>query len=847
MVINKKMKRLLSLALVCLMLTPIISFATTDSADTNTGNTTETTDTATNETTDTTTGDTTADQTGNTAEPTWIDNSKSTAAEAGTVDAQAVLDEKAFLNLSYVERQKLSKEAAIVSTSKEDIEGHSYVCSNGGYELYLKQDKLSIIIRDEKSGAIMRSTLTPEQAVARGYTQTMYDTVTSGVLVQPIAYDVNSATSRFGQYQVGILAPLKEGYVTVEDIKDGSKVVGFTAHVNFKEHGFEFDLNVTLTEEGALTWEIPADTMKETNEAYLMADLYVFPLFGYTDRGDREGYMILPDGNGIAVNYEDCFQDGKSKYKTAYTKMVYGSDVGLGGATGTTVVTDDTLEGSRDFKNASEKVTIPYFGAVHSDTQIAMIGIVEEGEYGATIQGVINGVNRSFENYTSPLFTYRTLFVELTDNVGSSERMKTSEERMIGDVKVTYLLTSGEEATYSGLANKLRNHLTTNGTIVKNEDQEFDLRIDFLGVDKENFLVFRRNVVATTVEDIREILDKLAELGVTNVLAVYEGWQEDGLYNLPIYEFDADSDVGGNDAIEELYADLEKGGTVSLYLMQDMLTINTSLSSSVFTAINAYTGRTYEKYEMFNEVFDTFRYLYPHKSEEYIKDLVEEFLESDIKNAAFSGISDTLFVYTYEDDEYTRQDTMEYYTNALANAKDEGMSVILESPYMYLWKYTDTYLDFTIGSSMYVYASAEIPFLSSVLKGNMKMFSEYINFEANSTEHFLKLVETGVLPSFLITKESPAVLQYTNSNWIYSSEYDKYEETIADYYNKLKEVNDMVQGENIVNHEKLDSDVSITTYSNGVKVYVNFSDVDVTVDGMTIEAESYKCKAGGTE
>lgn len=839
MVINKKMKRLLCLALVCLMLTPIISFATTDSTDANTENTGDTT---VDNNTDVTTDDTTAGNTvTTTTEGTWIDTGKSNASEAATVPEEDVLAEKEFLNLPYYERQAISKEQAIVATSKEDIEGHSYVCSGGGYELYLYEEKMSIIIRDEETGAILRSTLTPTQAVARNYTQTMYDTVTSGVLVQPITYNKDASTSRFGNYSTGILTPLKEGYVSTEELKEDGKVVGFTAHINFTEYGFEFDIIVKLTEEGALSWEIPEDTIKETNENYLMADLYVFPLLGYTDRGDRDGYMILPDGNGITIDYDDYFQDGEPKYKTAYLKRVYGSDVGLSGISQTTTL-GDTLESSRDFTTSSEEITIPYFGVVHSDTQIAMVGIIEEGEYGGYIHGMINGINRSFENYVSTRFEYRTLYQEFMDNVGSSERWKTSEGRMIGDIKVTYLLTSGEDATYSGLANKLRSHLLNTGIINANEDQEFDVRLDFLGVDKENFMVFRRNVVATTAEDIRDILGQLSELGVTNVLAVYEGWQDDGVYNVPIYEFDADSDVGGNKAIEELISDLEEGGTVSLYLMQDMLTINTSMTSSVYTSINGYTGKTYERYEMYNEVFTTFRYLYPHKSEEYIKDITNDFLDSGIKNAAFSGISDNMFVYIYDKKEYTRQDTMEHYANAIKDSKDNGMSIILESPYMYLWKYTDAYLDFTIGSSMYVYASHEIPFLSSVLKGSLKMYSEYINFEANSTEYFLKLVETGVLPSFLITKESPEVLQYTNSNWNYSSEYDKYEDTIAEYYSKLKEINDKVQGEYIVNHEKLDSDVSITTYSNGVKVYVNFSDVDVTVDGMTIEAESYSVR-----
>ena len=58
---------------------------------------------------------------------------------------------------------------------------------------------------------------------------------------------------------------------------------------------------------------------------------------------------------------------------------------------------------------------------------------------------------------------------------------------------------------------------------------------------------------------------------------------------------------------------------------------------------------------------------------------------------------------------------------------------------------------------------------SIVLKGVMPMYSEYVNFEANKKEFFLKMVETGTFPSFYITKESSSDLVNTNSSDIYSS------------------------------------------------------------------------------
>lgn len=801
---NSNLKRFLCLALASLMLTPIISFAT---------------------------GSNTATQTD--AKETFIDDLNSTADKTGA-DLDKVAAIKKTLALSEAERSKIALENAVVATSKEDIKGHSYVCSANGYELYLKKDTLSIIIRDEKTGSILESTLSKEDAIARGYTQTMYNTLTTGLSINTILYDPESK-SRFGDYQLETnVIDITKAELDYKMRKDG-----FDVDVNFKEKGISLSINVTFNEQG-FDVKIPIDSVKESKKAYLLANLSLFPLLGYTDRGEREGYMIVPDGNGIIVNFEDFFQDGEPKYKSSFNKRVYGTDLGVDNLD----FILKGIEGTGGSSNSAEEVIAPYFGMVHTDTDIAVLGFISEGEESAYIESNINGVSRCFENYIGPRFEYRSVYSEPIDNVGTGTDRKATKIFLEGDIEINYLFTSGEDATYSGLANSLRELLLDKKMLVSSEDQDFDVRLDFLGVDKENFLVFRRNVVATTAENIADIIDRLEKLGVKDITAIYEGWQSDGVYNLPIYDFDADGDVGGNDEIINLFDKL-KEKSIELYLMQDMLSINTSLSGSAFTSINKFNKKTFEEVNRYNEVFDTFRALFPAKTNEYIKELAKDFMDNGINTIAISGISDTLFGYTKDNKEFNRKNSMEQYSKALESAKKNGTNVILDNPYMYLWKYTDAYLNMPIGSSMYVYRSQEIPFLTSVLKGSVKVYSEYINFEANSTEYFLKLVETGVYPSFLLTYENPETLQYTNSNWIYSSEYEKYEKTIAEYNKKLGALNAKTKDAYIVKHERTDSNVGITTYSNGVVIYTNFNDEEVKVNDITIEGLNYK--VGETE
>ena len=60
------------------------------------------------------------------------------------------------------------------------------------------------------------------------------------------------------------------------------------------------------------------------------------------------------------------------------------------------------------------------------------------------------------------------------------------------------------------------------------------------------------------------------------------------------------------------------------------------------------------------------------------------------------------------------------------------------------------------------------------------------------------------------------------------------------YDEALREVAASVEGAYITKHEKLDNGVTRVSYDNGVVIYVNYSENNVTVDGYSIDAMSYK-------
>ena len=102
------------------------------------------------------------------------------------------------------------------------------------------------------------------------------------------------------------------------------------------------------------------------------------------------------------------------------------------------------------------------------------------------------------------------------------------------------------------------------------------------------------------------------------------------------------------------------------------------------------------------------------------------------------------------------------------------------------------------------------------------------------------MIEYGASPRYVFTKESASEMKYTALNKFYATKYDNWCDEAVSVYNKVNDILKYVSGETIVKHEIRDSGVRAVTYSNGVVVYVNYTDYDAVEDGITIPAHGYQ-------
>lgn len=696
------------------------------------------------------------------------------------------------------------------AAAAQELNGHSLVAENDNYALYMNEEYLSVIVMDKATGKYMESAVSYDD----GKNNDIWMGAMKSALVLNLIYS-NVDTQQ---------ADLVNDDVTIDIayLDDG-----FSAKVYWTKYQLGMTLEVTLNEDG-ITARIPDESIVEdSGGTYYIGSIAMYPYMGYTYLDSVEGYMFIPDGNGALIYLDDK----EGRFNSGYNSVVYGTDPGFVDSEVVNLWWDEY-----EMVNDANNILAPVFGMAHTSEGMAYLAVVEEGDERAAIEASPNGVSVDY-NRVFARFTERRLYNQPTSNNGTSGSFKMVEaDRSHSDLQVRYLFLNGENANYCGMANAYRDYLLDNGSLTVLGD-EYRTRLDFLGTEREAWIVGTSSIVMTTVEDIREIYGDLEQEGVTGLFSVYKGWQKGGLYNLPITKYKADSDIGGTKELTALLEETEADG-VKLYLYNDALRINPDEQNATFNVVKKINKRKLEEYT-YKDVYEEFMWLTPARTDTLLTKFVESYTKEGVDSLAIGGISDTLYSYNYSGSFYTRHQCAASYTDTISKA-DESLDLVLEQPFAYLWNHTESFLDMPLYTSSYIFEDESVPFLSIVLKGIMPVYSEYVNFEANKQEFFLKLVETGTCPSFYITKESSSDLIYTNSSDIYSSEYSVYRDTIISYAKELEAVHEKTAGAYIVGHEIRENGVTVVTYDNGVKIYLNYSSETQSADGHTLEGMTYE-------
>ena len=128
-----------------------------------------------------------------------------------------------------------------------------------------------------------------------------------------------------------------------------------------------------------------------------------------------------------------------------------------------------------------------------------------------------------------------------------------------------------------------------------------------------------------------------------------------------------------------------------------------------------------------------------------------------------------------------------------------------------------------------------------VVHGSIDYAGEPLNLanEQDLERKILRMIEYGMAPRFAWSYAPSSEFKQTMFDYYYSAHYADWLEQAADLYGRLNETLSGVRTEHMIRHERVSDGVYKMTYESGAFIIVNYNDVSITVDGMTVPAQSF--------
>ena len=740
-------------------------------------------------------------------QPSYIESIKLDSSRYSRVDDLSVVDTELYIDIK----------------SSDEL-----IAENDKLRLYYDEDIISFKIENKDTNYVFATHIDRVSAgtydsLLSGGLGIEYIQVTKGMnIVENVGITDIALTQEITQVENGIKVSLDlggfcptrtckrnyefylEGLITLEQL------MGF----GYIELNMGFDFIVTLEEDG-IRAEIPYESIREEKtDEILLSSLIVFPALGATKLDEIPGYMMIPDGAGALVRYED----NEGRYKSPYRAQFYGINYGL-----------------RDnfITVANYTLSMPIFGMVHGVNQNGLLGIVESGDYSSRLFMFQNGANNLDYNLVFPKFDIRKTFRQsfTTDNSSGTQRVVDTSS---ADIAMLYKVLDNDEANYVGMANKYKEYLKDKGILDSElNSQDIPLHLDYLMADSKNALLGKQTIEMSNTDDVLLMHEYFLLQGLSNFNIGLMGWNDGGYSgNLPS-SVDFDGKLGSTRSFKNLIEELQKTSEVSLinsYVYAGEEADSISERGDIAKGID----RLRLQYQCTVCVYEDQSLLYPESTLRLGTKHFEDYMDLNV-NVTFEMLGNTLFSY-YDSGYYSREDSYSIYQEMMSLY--DGKAGYLR-PNAYAFEYMSSYYQAPMFNSQLKYFDDLVPVLQIVLMGEVPLFSDYLNFNSYGQEFLLQLIDFNVYPSFVLTMNPSSLLKDTDIEYIYTSEFDLWKDTVVEQYGFINDALKHVIGETLVSREVPVQGIVKNTYSNGVIIYINYTSTDKVYEGITIGAINY--------
>lgn len=590
---------------------------------------------------------------------------------------------------------------------------------------------------------------------------------------------------------------------------------------------FVFDASIIYRLDGGdLVVEMPLGDL-EYSAATPIYTLVPLPYFGAGGAED-EGYLLVPEGGGALIN----FNNNKLSQASYYANL-YGWDMAL----------------SRDAVVHDTRAYFNVFGIASGED--SFICMMEEGAPYVSVQADIAGHGSSY-NFVNSCYTISPSELYQVGELNSQNVYKFLET--LPDETLTQRYRFVHSNSYVDMAKTYQGYLKDQygEYFTESSGEGTPVVLEIVGaVDKVRQILgvpVSRPLKLTKYSEAEEMIRQLVSEGMSNISVKYTGWCNGGVNQKILTKAKTIGVLGSKKDLKNLGTAAEELG-VDLYLEGvTHYEYDSGIMDGFFSFTDAARFLSKEQAELFvyndvtyaaREGVDSYYLLHPDIIEENAQVLSRAAGKYGM-NVAFRDMGKDLSSDYYLRDTVSRQQAMTSQAQILKGIGDDGRKVMVNMGNDYALPYADIVTNMDLSGSGYTIIDEEVPFYQLAIHGFVDYVGAPLNVCGNEEEELLESAEYGAGLSFSLMRETAFALQKTLYTEYYASDFAAWHDRMMEIYNRYNSEMGHVFGQQMTGHEKLDDKLSCTVYEDGTKVYVNYSFTDaVTPDGANVPARDY--------
>ena len=629
----------------------------------------------------------------------------------------------------------------------------------------------------------------------------------------------------------------------LEEVEEVLETINYTEEQKEKD---EKEVTADYEEEGYTVFRIPMEfklnednfsvTVDRDNILYgdealpVYIDVCPYLVRAYSN---ESGYMLLPDGSGSIMN----LNNGRTTVDS-YLTQIYG---------------EDPLFYDNFSRVLDESAQLPVCG-LKSDKG-GIFAYISEGAEDAFVKAGVSGKTSSTNNANIrfKLFGYKKEMVAqdwtVTGN-GTIYNVRIQGEKIIGKCTTEFYFMPADKCEYSDMAELCRDIMRKDGVLKEQQDVNTNAAlINLLGAYdyKKSILGIpvTANKVMTTAEEAEKIVSEIEEMGITAdaryLSAVNGGFKQSVADGISLVW-----GIGSKKDYKSLSSAVEKIGG-RLYTELSFTSVYHNKLFDSFSVSNDSVAQINTKHSAFFEwdpisfyyVNRPHYYLAPANFEANMKKVLKDAEKLGINGIAFRSIGDTLYSDADEDNYSSRVTVSQEFSKAADAATEAGISGLYNGGGAYILKNASYLADIPSESSGYAVTDESVPFLQMVIHGSVAYTYEPVFNAADTKKLMLNSIATGAKLQFNVSAKNSYELKTTDYSEFYNTCWEDNAAEIEKCCEFMREAIEETAGREFISFEYINDYVTKSVFSDGVELYVNYSENDCSVGEIMIEAQNY--------